>query len=535
MDWNKNKVEINFNKSRNSLIIVIGFFAILGLIVSVFSNFNQSEFDVFFNSDTLYLPSIYKDLFVDKNPIKGWHFNASPNLFPDMILYFLLMLINSSDFILCSFLFGVIQCVVILILFSKIFKEVLPNYSRHWIALSYILLSFFFLESLFFSKDFTYTFYLISNSYHVGSFVLSLFCFFITLKIIKTSDTKFFILLFIMGLLGVFSDRLFIVLYAIPMFITSLFFYKKIETRKNVKLILVFCLFVLIGLKIFVYTGHSGVISFVEPHRIMSFDTIKSSFEIYTNQMLGYLTTFGFRAFTIYLFIASLLCMIILFFQTKKTENFIVNLFSVYSLVFSGVVIIAPIINGNYSGTDTLRYNIYPFYFACLSLIVFIANQFKSIRLIYISKYVIMVFCGLIFVIALSKISTHGLKNYFNYYPKVVKDIDEISNKQNLLCGIGNYWDAKKVTLFSKKGVKIYSVFDDLTVYDHLANVNWFFGKNKFNFVLLNKNTDTTVLSKTFSSYHVVHNTHDYLLIKTNVYIYQKDKCCLPINNWRSN
>ncbi len=530
MNLNKSKFFF-IDKYKFSVINVFGFFVNLILVIAVFSNFNQSELDVFFNSDTLYLPSIYKDLIVDKNSINGWHFNASPNLFPDMILYFFLMLITGSNFILSSFLFALIQYGIILILFVKIFEEVLPDYSKHFISLIYVLLSFFFLETLFLTKDFTYTFYLISNSYHTGAFVLSLFCFLITLKIIKTYDTKLLVLLFIIGLLGVFSDRLFIVLYVIPMLITSLLFYKKNGVHQTIKLIVVICVFMIIGLKFFSYIGHSGVIFFDKPHRIMSFDNIKSSLGIFTNQILGYLRTFGFRAFTIYLFIVSLLCMVVLFFQTRKSEHLIGNLFAVFSLVFSCVVLISPIVNGNYSGTDTLRYNIYPFYFSALSLTIFICYQFRNAKLIRRSKYIFIISISLVLVSGLSKISEKKLSSYFSYYPKSVEQIDKISKEQNLLCGVGNYWDAKKTTLFSKKGVRMYSVFDDLAVYDHVTNVNWFFGNNKFNFVLLSKNVDTTVLSKTFSTYKIVQSTTDYFLIKTNIYTYQKDKCCLPVNN----
>ena len=60
------------------------------LLLVVFSSFNDSAYNFFFNSDTLYLPSVYKDLFIDGYGIKGWELNPSPNFFPDMSVYFLL-------------------------------------------------------------------------------------------------------------------------------------------------------------------------------------------------------------------------------------------------------------------------------------------------------------------------------------------------------------------------------------------------------------------------------------------------------------
>ena len=102
------------------------------------------------------------------------------------------------------------------------------------------------------------------------------------------------------------------------MLITGLLFYKKIGVSKTIKLAVVICLFVIIGLKVFSYIGHTGVIFFDKPHRIMSFENVKSSFEIFIDQIFGYMGSFGFRSFTVYFFILSLVCMIIFFSNKKK-------------------------------------------------------------------------------------------------------------------------------------------------------------------------------------------------------------------------
>ena len=136
--------KINFQKHNFSLITIIGFSGSLLLVLAVFSNFNQFAFDVFFNSDTLYLPSIYKDIFQEHNLLKDWQLNPSPNFFPDMLLYFIFMFFT-NNFIISSFIFAIIQYAIILYILTKIFKEILPNQSKNWHSLIYLFMSIFLL------------------------------------------------------------------------------------------------------------------------------------------------------------------------------------------------------------------------------------------------------------------------------------------------------------------------------------------------------------------------------------------------------
>ena len=231
------------------------------------------------------------------------------------------------------------------------------------------------------------------------------------------------------------------------------------------------------------------------------------------------------------MFALSFLSLIFLFFYTRKSENKSIELFIIYSGVFSICVLLAPIINGSYTGWDVLRYNIYPFYLSGIIITVFLAIIIKKQKHLEIGKYIALVFSICIFVISLHFINKKGLNSYFTYYPKTVKLIDELVGQKGLHCGVGNYWEAKKTTLFSKKGVKIYSVFENLSVYDHVTNQKWFFGKNEFNFVLLNGFKDTSEYQKHILTHQLISNSKDLILVKTNTFTFKKDeKGCLPVN-----
>ena len=103
-----------------SLILVVF------LILSIFSTLDEQSYNWFFSTDTLYLPSIYKDLFIDGGTLDGWHFNPAPNFFPDMLVYFLLMFITGS-FLLSTAFFAVMQYVFIIVLFRLVLVQIIQK------------------------------------------------------------------------------------------------------------------------------------------------------------------------------------------------------------------------------------------------------------------------------------------------------------------------------------------------------------------------------------------------------------------------
>lgn len=69
------------------LIILIQFL----LILLCFSKLSDNDIEkLYYNVDCLYLPSLYTDIFIDGNLLKGWRLTPNPYFFPDMILYFII-------------------------------------------------------------------------------------------------------------------------------------------------------------------------------------------------------------------------------------------------------------------------------------------------------------------------------------------------------------------------------------------------------------------------------------------------------------
>jgi hypothetical protein len=168
-------------ESNNLRWLFIGMISIsVFLIVTVFSGIIPANFSVFFNSDTLDLPYLYKDLFINRNGLRDWNFNPSPNFFPDMLAYFILMFLF-NDFMVVSFVYSIVQYLVILGLFSYILKMILPENPKVFATISGILMMMFLYDSVY-SGDFLFSFLLLSNDYHNGAFVMTLLCVALTLR-----------------------------------------------------------------------------------------------------------------------------------------------------------------------------------------------------------------------------------------------------------------------------------------------------------------------------------------------------------------
>lgn len=519
--------------NRNWVTNVLTLLAGLSLLLAIFSNFSAYAFDVYFNSDTLYLPSVYKDLFADNHELKDWHLNPAPNFFPDMLLYFVMMFFSSGNFIVVSLVFSFIQFFAILVLFRYIFKLVMPEHYAGYFGLLFILFSFYVLEYLFLGKDFMFTFYVLSNSYHTGAFVMSLVALWLFLKCMNEHSKKRMVMLFILSALCVASDKLFIVLFSLPAFFTVSFLYKKNGTKTSLVFIGMILLSVFTGIKLFEFLEDSDFTEFDKPHRMMSFDNIQSSFNILFQQVGVYMSEFSYKGMALYLFFSGLIVRIILVFYARSRINqSVFYLYLIFSICFDVGVFFAPVLNGNYTGFDTLRYNIFPLYVSALNntlVLAYLVNINHLKRYSSLGKSISTACVVLLLVIGLRCFSLDGLKRYFSYYPAMAKQLDIVAAENGLKNGVAEYWNAKKTSLFSRNNLKVYSVYEDLAAYEHVANRQWFFGGHTFNYVIVNKLSDTLLFHSYFKSIQCMPLGPDAYLIKTPEFTYDRSAGSKPV------
>lgn len=474
------------------------------LTIIIFATINEKQIYTYFNSDTLYLPSIYKDLFIDKSGLAGWHLNGAPNFLPDMFLF---VIVRSffNHFIPACFAFSLTQLVIVLVLLSVLYKTIFRSINYVYLSFAIILMSSFLLVTLV-NDDFVYTFYLLSISYHLGAFIMFLISIIILFKYLKTKKRIQLIILFIVSIVSIINDRIYLVMFSFPVYWLILTLFIKIEEKERfIKILIYNTVSILIGLFLFRMLRLSGYIHIISlSWKVFSFDNIIPSLKMFTEQHLYYLKEFDFRGIINLLFLISffihlyLLIKNIILIINKRDFN---EIEFIYLLIFIPAVffiLITPILNGNYVSWALLRYNIYSFYIGIFSYAFLIYKLNSRIRIS--SNYltiIIILFLSIESIYIIEKVNKNniieGLTNFMTYYPENVKCIDELSEKEDLRYGVAEYWKAKYITMFSKKDVRVYTVLENLSSWYHVMNQNWYyqnkkgeFGNPKFSFILTN-------------------------------------------------
>ncbi|MCW3076256.1 MAG: hypothetical protein JWO32_865 [Bacteroidetes bacterium] len=466
---------------KENKLIVVAYLVLLGCIVSGYSLFEDSKFYLVFYSDSLGPYYVYKDIFVNHGDIKGWSFAAAPALFPDFTLYFLIIFIFKSTVFTTSFIYSLVQVMVICLLMSYIFIKVVQPPLKKYVWLIPVFFSMFYLESFYFSHDFLFAFFLTQPSYHSGAFVNTLILLAVYLGPLKNIFK--YIWMFILSFIFGFSDILFFVMFCFPFIITMLLTAK----RERLKSHLMFISSVITGsvgaILLFKVVKESKVFNFADPHKIYAFENIKPSFDMFIDQMAIYITTPGFRSFTIIFTVLSMIVLLIICIRKAGKMPYPLLFMLVYFVVFCLSVFPAPILNGNYTGWDTLRYNVHPFYLSGIIFTIafaFVLEKYKVFTFTRFIAPVLLILFGFLFAV---KFSSAGLTNFFSYYPADVKLIDSVCVKHNLKRGIAEYWTAKRASLLSHNHIQVLSAFPGGNICESGANINWFH-EGDFDFVI---------------------------------------------------
>lgn len=508
------------------------------LIFSVFASIanNPESINIYLNSDTFYLPSIYRDVFIDGNGYIGWHFNPAPNFFPDMLIYFLLMAIVKNA-IITSALYSVIQYLFIIWLMNRIFRCLFSDFSHLVLLLITLLLSLFLLETLLFSHDFIFTFFILSNAYHTGSFVILLCCLHLTIQYIKQPKLSILILLFLLEVLGILSDRLLSAILVPSMIGSCLLQIKSIGIKTTFRLIGVLVFSTTLAYGLYYMIAFCGDVQIDSALSLHYFDKVTESFSVYFDHMVDMLQKKEVKSVIIFLFSITFIGQLVLFAKNYFKLTISQRYYLLFSTIYSVMGIIAPIINGSYTSYDHIRYNIYPFYLIALNIPVIIAIIVKNSGIKKAGKALLIVSILFLSIFAGSKINIPSMKAFFDYYPNTTRKLDSLNQNYRLLCGVSNYyWESKKHYMLSKSGFKLFTVFPDLVVYDHVANENWYYGSNLFNFAVLNKAADTVYLPQQIKPYQIINNEPGLFVIKTQLFGYKKGSGFSPVSmadKWR--
>ena len=509
---------------------------IVVFILVTFSLISGSGLHTFFNSDTLYLPSLYQDAFEIGNTLKNWHFSTSPYFFPDMVLFTITSVVT-DNFIISIILYAIAQYLLILFLINMVLKVYLQKKERQYmLTIGNYLLALIPL-SVYFVQDFDFSFHFTSSAFHNGAFVNALIALNFFIRVLNKKSALHLTLLFLTIFISIISDRFFTVYFIFPAIATTVFSLFDKENRKRKAIYLGgMALLTTISYTTFNLLKAYKIITVFNKTLAIDLNVNKSSFTIFIEQFSHYLTAFDSRSFALYFTIISFILLSRFIYQRFKAERLtVVNpelLLIVFLFFFMSIVLVTPILSGIYSGWDTLRYN---FQVIIIGLLFFgitfksSSNKIKTIP--FLISFV--AFFAFTCTYLTSKQFYTNLNSIVNYYPEKVKTIDEIAKKHDLQFGLANFWDARHTMMFSRENVRTYNCFDEMSPWYYTCNKDWFyidpFTKDSvdFNFIIINNPKHEENFKKVLGDPLKIIDTNDVRIFITKPFRYNQ-KTYLP-------
>lgn len=479
---------------RANLIPFLGWILSLLLIVLfsllVFATLTPQQVSVYINSDTLYLPSIFRDIFIDSSGLKGWNLNAAPNFFPDFLIYSAINLVF-PDFRLAGLIFSILQVLTIALLFNAILKTLSKDIGYAHLTVTNLLLLLFPLSALI-SGDFVFTFYIYSISYHTGAFIMAMVSLLFTLRALQMQGKWNVQLLAVFVFLGAFNDKLFIPAFVFPLVAVIPYLFDNEKRSIARQLLITTISSTAISIVAFLVIKRLGFISIISTDwKMFNFSNIIPSFNVMFTQYANYIKNGSVSGvviiLTLFVFIVLSAYLVPILRQIyrgikggSRIRLSIQDAFALFAWFFIPIVVFTPVINGSYFSPAILRFNIHAYYFGIL-LVGFLLFLFWGSGKGFAMLSALSVIISL--VLLASVYSKRRIDINFDtllkYYPERVASIDSFASETRSYYGIATYWNAKLPSMLSTEGVRIYHVFPDLKIWYHVTNRNWYYKEGK--------------------------------------------------------
>ncbi len=465
----------------------------------------SGKFWFFFNADTLYLPSVYLDLVEHGSGIRGWHLNASPNFFPDMILYGGLMAVLKSP-ALTHFIFSLVQFGVVMILLIWLFRawdqgNGITASGKPGTRMAELVLvglvPVVLAVSAMTGEDPLIPYQLTAPAFHTGVFINSLLVMVFSAAFLKRGRVAPMILAGIFSLLAVVSDRLFLVGGLFPLLVILVASIGR-DPRSTGNWLLLGSLTTgsLTGMLLFRGMSNGESVQVISTGwKMFNFANAGSSLENLARHLGGIILNEPLQRWIIILallFLVTAPVYLVSYFRPflGKQDKVPEPQYLLVLLLFAGTlaVLFTPVINGSYLGPALIRYN-YPALLtgAAGSLYLAILILRKSNRYTLVLQAFAfgsaLILLSVITITGFRHNIAEGIGKFTRYYPERTQLIDSLKETHGLKYGLAGYWAAKPSTLFSREGLRIYPIHEEnLKPAYHVTNENWFHdgGKGQF-------------------------------------------------------
>ncbi len=464
------------NPRASTALFLAAVLAGIAVIAATYLRSDEQFLEYFFTSDTLYLPSIYKDVVEGPGCLLEWSLNAAPNFFPDMGLYFLLEW-AFGNFRVASYLFPMLQFVLIAVLSRAVVRAGGITRSDAAVALGIVLL----LPALLAGRwngDRLFGGHLLMNSFHMGTLVNTLLCTWLLLRLWQNGRWYNWALLGLAVVAGSASDRLFWLAFTAPAMCSCLLWWAGHRERRP----LLFAGWVLcctaLAQVILSQLQHRTPLIIEEPFAYFAFGQVLSSFHHFLETLKGHLASTPWAGFLVVLTLVVSVWLPLSMSLRWRRHGPVVWM----AALFMPVVLWAPVLNGSFEAPHTLRYNFPAFVVAALVVGIRAGREWpRAARLLAWAGVLV---AGVPALWTLAGATRADLQRLLLYRPQFVQHFDQAVQGAQVRNGVANYWDAKLVTLFSERDVTVLPVYPGVLPYAHVNRPSMFFGR-EFDFVII--------------------------------------------------
>lgn len=535
---------------KKQFVLYLSFLLNVAFIIVVYFQLDTRELSFYISSDTLYLPVIFRDIVMDHSKDIYWFVPPATCFFPDLVIYFIVNFII-KNFIVAKLITGIILCIMLLLGFCLLINESVYKFSPLHMSTGVNLMLLFHIFSLS-AGDSLFTFYLTATNYHLGAYIISVFCLYLAVRYLRNRKVSPLVVLLLLYTLTFSSDFLTICHLTIPLFILIiLLFLKKGYRLPAFYLLAVNCLGLLLGYGLYQFVGGSKSfhIFSLQAAANLHFDlhAVVKAYLVMLNYHFHFINARNVGSVIFILCIISFILSVVIcirklanYFKEDEISNYELTELAYLLLFVSQVIVLynTPAITGIFNHVDLIRYNVYVFYILIFNyayLFYKLVLQFRFIKRPYLFPAAILIFFSFICMMSYTRTNMkQGADNLFRYYPDYVKKVDELCRQHHLKYGLADFWLAKPITMFSKNNLRVYQVYNDGCPYPHVVNLNWYYGTADgktpppvFEFVMMNNLVDSLVYKKLEN--HIIDTliNDDVVLVKVSPFIFIRPTCSI--------
>ncbi len=439
--------------------------------------------DKLFDSDCNYLPTLYRDLFVNGGNYSDWYGSAAPYYFPDMLVYFFSNFITGNFYHAIPLSFTIFSILILISVY-----RINRNFFDHIAALYMTVLpvSFFYIFPTYvYSMQF-------ATVFHYGEFIIALLSVGLILAMLRYPWKKTnYVLLICLSILTTASDSMYILHLVLPTLVTLLVLWLvKMVHHKQVFIIsasLIISMFmgkILSGIITINQSNYAKAITLSTKHLFVNISRILEIIQLSFNEY----PLSSLLILAMYILITYLLLKYV---RNPKVEA---DQPGLDKLLFLFIYLIVTLF-GNILALSFIYPNkIYQHYMIPVFLLPIILipavlywTRFHLKSKLFKRSYVTFSFL-MAFVLLFqtyTKFNDVSFKN--EYYPETVACIDSFIEKTGAKHGISEYWDSKYTHLLSKNDITIAQYTFDLTRFEAVNTIAWY--KNYYDFALIKNNS----------------------------------------------